>query len=178
MDTVIMIVKNLMVLAFLTLLLELFLPKGSTKKYAKFVMGLLVIVVMVNPVLRIIGGDVSVLDTDFADSSPVSAADIVDGGEKIQTEITKPALAEYEKEITERVKKELGDVCGMRNVVTEISLSREKINTITLVLQVDSQFANTAENINDIRSRTENLLAELYGIQSENVVISISRTAE
>ncbi|MGI5824499.1 MAG: stage III sporulation protein AF [Bacillota bacterium] len=178
MDTVIMIVKNLVVLAFLSLFLELILPKGSTKKYAKFVMGLLVITVMINPILHVIGEEMPAVAEIAGDSSAVSAEDIIADGQIIKGNISEAAVSEYEADISRQMKKMLSVVDGVDDVMTDISFDNDNIKAVTLVLAVKPEFESNPEKIKEIRQQTENILSEFYGVEAENINVSISKRSE
>lgn len=178
MDTVVVIVKSLVVLAFLTLLLEMILPQGSTKKYAKFVMGLLVVLVIINPVLRLCGGETPVFGGSLDMSSSVAAEDIVADGENLRDGLTKSAARQYETEINATVRDALADFGGIDDVMTEVAWDGETINAVTVILSVSEDFANNAAELKKIRSKVEKLLSENYGINGENTVVSVSCAAD
>ena len=50
-------VTNITIAVFFITAVEMILPNNSMKKYAKFVLGLMLIVVIINPIIKILDGD-------------------------------------------------------------------------------------------------------------------------
>ena len=176
MDTVVMIVKSLIVLAFLSLLLELILPKGSTKKYAKFVIGILVLVVMINPIIRVIGEDMTVIkdfgnNTSFEDST----AEIVASGNELRDKITTESLSEYEKEIGDSLQAELIEFSGIKSVSVDVKGNADEDYGVVVLIDLDSDNEVDTEKI---RSITENYFIDNYGITDEQIMVTISYLTE
>ena len=173
-----MIVKNLVILAFLSLLLELLLPKGTTKKYAKFVMGLLVLIVMINPVLQVIDEDIPVVEYFKDDSVTADTEDIIVNGQNVRSNISETVIAEYKDDIAKQIEDMLLTVDGIQDVTTEIGFDGDEVDFVTLALSVEPEFQEDPEKIQNIREEAEKVLNDFYGIQGENIRISIVQSSD
>lgn len=176
-DTLVMIVKSLVVLAFLSLFLEMLLPAGSTKKYAKFVMGLLMLVVMINPVLRLANAELPrVVDVDEVTAAGASTDDILAAGEGLRQDMTEGALTAYEKEIAAAVQDELAAFDEVKTVTVQLNKEGEQVQSVDVLVLLKSGSGGIDEKA--IRSRAAAVLADEFGISAENVRVSLSKAAE
>ncbi|PAB60961.1 stage III sporulation protein AF [Anaeromicrobium sediminis] len=53
-------IKNILVLVIFITAVDVILPNGSTKKYVNLVVGILVIIVIINPILLLVKGDINI----------------------------------------------------------------------------------------------------------------------
>lgn len=173
-ETIVTIVKTLIVLVFLSMFLELLLPKGSTKKYAKFVMGILVLIVMVNPIIRLIGEDLPLMiDFDNAMSFESSTEEIVASGNSLREKITADSMAVYKKEIESNLKSELKKIAEISSVTISVDESNGKYN-ITVLLDFGNE-EKTDGRINEkIRKTAEDFFVDNYDIDNEQIDVSVS----
>lgn len=177
MDTLIMIVKSLVILAFLSLFLEMLLPSGSTKKYAKFVMGLLMLVVMINPILQLAHSDLpKVISVDEVAAAGASTDDILADGEALRQGMEEDALTTYEKEMAAAVQDELADFDTVQAVAVQLGKDGEQVQSVDLLvtLKSDAGDGDTAA----IRRQAEAVLAEKFGLQAADVRVSFKKVAD
>lgn len=177
MDTLVMIVKSLVVLAFLSLFLEMLLPSGSTKKYAKFIMGLLMLLVMINPVLQLVHAELPrVVSVDDVAAAGASADDIAAAGEELRQGMETDALTEYEQELAARVQEQLESFDEVKAVSVQLSKEDEQVQLVNLLVTLRAEADDSDKKA--ICSRAEAVLAEDYGISAEQVRVSFSKAAE
>ncbi len=177
MDTLVMIVKSLVVLAFLSLFLEMLLPSGSTKKYAKFIMGLLMLVVMINPVLQLVHAELpQVVSVDDVAAAGASTDDILAAGEELRQGMETDALTEYEQELAAQVQEELENFDDVKAVTVQLSKEGEQVQLVNILVTLQAA-ANDSDK-KAICSRAEAVLADDYGISAEQVRVSFRQAAE
>lgn len=178
MDTIVAVVRNLIILAFLSLFLELLLPGGSTKRYAKFVMGLLVVLALLQPLLQLTQWKMPVV-ADYQEESSVAAAEeIVGSGEEIRENFNETVLAEYEKEIAAQIEKLVSGIEGVETVSSTLRFDGEQLSSITLGMEVIPEFWEQPEKIQEIREEAAEILSGFYEIETKDIRISISAATE
>lgn len=178
MDTIVAVVRNLIILAFLSLFLELLLPGGTTKRYAKFVMGLLVVLALLQPVLQLTQWEMPVIADYREESSAAAAEEIIDSGEKIQENLNETVLAEYEEEIAAQIEKLVTDIEGVETVSSTLHFDGEHLDNITLGLEVAPEFLEQPGKIQEIREKAAEILAGFYEMETKDIRVSVSAAPE
>ena len=177
MDTLVMIVKSLVILAFLSLFLEMLLPAGSTKKYAKFVMGLLMLVVMINPILQLAHSDLpKVISVDEVTAAGASTDDILAEGEALRQGMEEGALSTYENEMAAAVQDELADFDNVKAVTVQLGKEGEEVQSVDLLVTLES--SSNDGGAAAIRKKAESVLAEKFGLQAADIRVSFKKSAD
>ena len=175
MDMVISVTKTLVILAILSLLLELILPRGSTQKYAKFVMGLLVLLVVINPIIQLAGGETpAVADFDETAAAVSSTAEIIEKGQCLRQSLTAETVSEYEVKIADEIKKSLSDLEGVQSVEIAINEDENGEYSVDVIVLLSQKMKNDLGGITKIRNIAEDLLVNEYGLSAENFNVSVS----
>jgi stage III sporulation protein AF len=129
-----------MVVIFISFV-ELLLPSSSMKKYIKMVVGLLVILVILNPIIELLYGDINVQDEIFKSSVMIEKEMISKDATDFQKSRNQQMIAIYKEKISEHLRDKIGFEYDVRlqNVHIEIEEDMEnkdfgKIREIHLVL--------------------------------------------
>jgi stage III sporulation protein AF len=98
---------SIFTIAVFTAFAGIIVPSGKYKKYIDLALGLILVIVMLEPVIALLGGDVTAnieLSDVFAQTAPIGGVDQASGrGEDIQSAILQNAVAEALKEQTAAV---------------------------------------------------------------------------
>lgn len=106
MDTVRLLVQNLIIIVVLAVLLEMLLPNGEMRRYTRMVLGLMVIVAVLQAVHGLSGGSLFSEVEEYAwrkvpgDNVPVN---ILEQGRKIEAENRVKAVEQYKKGLEKQI---------------------------------------------------------------------------
>ena len=106
METLRLLVQNLIIIVVLAVFLEMLLPIGDMKKYVRMVMGLMVIVAVLQALNGFSGGGLFKEIEEYAFRSPpeeIKKMNILEQGRGIEGENRKKALEQYRKGIERQV---------------------------------------------------------------------------
>jgi len=105
-ETLRLLVQNLIIIVVLAVFLEMLLPIGDMKKYVRMVMGLMVIVAVLQALNGFSGGGLFKEIEEYAFRSPpeeIKKMNILEQGRGIEGENRKKALEQYRKGIERQV---------------------------------------------------------------------------
>ncbi len=107
METLRLLVQNLIIIVVLAIFLEMLLPEGEMRRYTKMVMGLMVIVAVVQAIGGITRGNLFSDIEEYAwrvPPGPVpAAADALGQGRKLHEDNRKQALEQYKKGLEKQI---------------------------------------------------------------------------
>ncbi len=105
MDTLRLLVQNLIIIVVLAVLLEMLLPNGEMRRYTKMVLGLMIIVAVIQAVSGISRGTLFGEINEFTWRSPGQSGtvNILEQGQKIDEDNRKLALEQYRRGIERQV---------------------------------------------------------------------------
>jgi Stage III sporulation protein AF (Spore_III_AF). len=189
MDVIAEIVKNLLVIIIMSSFLEIMLPEGNIKPFVRFAIGLFLLIAILNPALNYIYDDknfqISVWD-DRIDEKTTQA--IADGGQKIEDQITNQSNTVMKQKMEGQISAVALLVPGVGDVQTELTIDRngtpEKVKLMVRPGGHDNPanndqvnvFSNGLEELSSaereqIERKMQQVMANLYGLKSENVEI-------
>ncbi|MFZ5644054.1 MAG: stage III sporulation protein AF [Bacillota bacterium] len=119
METLRVLVQNLIIIVILAVLLEMLLPGGEMRRYTKMVLGLMVIVAVIQAFNGLTGGAFFNDIEEYAWRSvddPAKAIDILASGKKIDEENKKKAMEQYRRGIEKQV-------AGLAGMTGEVSIT-------------------------------------------------------
>ena len=178
MEVVSGIIRDLVILAFISLLLELLLPRGNMAKYARLVMGLLVIMVITQPLLSLSGvdwEDIPAVVFHAEDDTAVILAE----GEEISAGWSEQALAEYEETVAAQVEAMALTVEGVEDAKAEAVIADDALSSVAIVLTLAGDVnMEDAAVVRDIRRQTEDVLGKFFELPSGEIEVSIARLAD
>lgn len=184
--------RQLLVLAGLSLFLEVLLPGGSLKKYTQFVMGLLLVAAMLNPLLGLTRGLAPEIKASvFTDMRRLLTVDGVDSQtEQIVTagsNLAAGARAQAAQELADGLEKQISSLVGLTDGVeactVEVNLAVDQLyeeaeadswhnwGQVIIVLTVEEARQAQAEGISRTVRQT---VADFYDIEAAAVQVSVA----
>lgn len=201
MDLIKEIVQNILIIVFLSLLLDMLMPKSDMGKYVKLIMGLFIIIAVLNPILSVLNKDFSIVSIKAPSDDGEDLKGLLDKGRAFSAEKQQAALADYEKKVAQQVAAliRLNGKAGVQKVVVEAGKNPEEadygsIQGIRVYLgksasQSGSKGAEIVKpveiNVNESKQGEENqeltgdgstielqkVLADFYGIDPKNIKV-------
>lgn len=132
---------NIVMVVIFISFVELLLPSSSMKKYIKMVVGLLVILVILNPIIELLYGDINVQDEIFKSTVMIEKEALSKDAVEFQGARNQQMISMYKEKIAEHLRDKIGYEYDVRleNVRIEIEedMSNKdfgKIKEISLVI--------------------------------------------
>lgn len=155
------------VVIFITIV-ELILPNSSMKKYIKMIVGLLVMLVIINPILDLMHGKVKLEEDVFRTSSAIHKQELVLNLNHFKGTQQKQIISVYKDNIEKYIK----DQIEFNNKIRVLSIDS------SIEENVDSKEFGNIKELAIVLSNSENNLSK-KGIQPvSNVVININENRE
>lgn len=130
METLRLLVQNLIIIVILAVLLEMLLPNGEMRRYTKMVMGLMVIVAVVQAISGITGGSLFGEIEEYAwRSAPEQGKrlDILEQGKKLHDDNRKKALEQYKKGVERQISALVGVNGKVRLVGADLNIEDDPL---------------------------------------------------
>ncbi|MCT4621554.1 MAG: stage III sporulation protein AF [Marinisporobacter sp.] len=190
------------VVIFITII-ELIFPNSSMKKYIKMIVGLLVMLVIINPILEVMHGKFQLEEDIFKASSAIQRQELVLNVKKFKGTQKKQIISVYKDYVEKYIKDqiEFNNTIHVLNIdaTIEENLDSEKfgnIQKLSIVLsESDEQLSNEGiqpvsninihinENNENIKlSKKDHVLKEIrehihkyYGLDENNIYIHIQK---
>lgn len=161
METIRTVLLNLLVIVFLTTLLDLLLPEGSMRSYIKMTMGFFVVLTMLQPVLQLLHSDNMLQHWQLAVPTMTEQTAL-----QVQGEAYAEQQARLEQLYTEKMNRQITSLLLM---MTELSQIRVESQVEQQQLQRILVWVPRDEAV-DI-ARLQQALSGYYGLAAEQVVI-------
>ena len=167
--------KNIIIIVLLASFVDLLLPSSNMQKYAKVVLGLVIILTIISPILNIVSGDFSINQLINRLENQMNSND---SSNKIVSIDQQQADSEYQKEMIRQVEETM--LKNLKKEVEEqLNVSINALNldaTITdenwgirqITLFVEKKPAGLTEDINDGNNHVE----EIKPVQQVNINLS------
>lgn len=184
--------RQLLVLAGLSLFLEVLLPGGNLKKYTQFVMGLLLVAAMLNPLLGLTRGLAPEIKASvFTDMRRLLTVDEVDSQTQqivaAGSNLAAGARAQAAQELADGLEKQISSLVGLTDGVeacaVEVNLAVDQLyeaaeadswhnwGQVIIVLTVEEARQAQAEGISRTVRQT---VADFYDIEAAAVQVSVA----
>ncbi len=190
--------RQLLVLAGLSLFLEVLLPGGNLKKYTQFVMGLLLVAAMLNPLLGLTRGLAPEIKASvFTDMRRLLTVDGVDEVDSVDSQtqqivaagsnLAAGARAQAAQELADGLEKQISSLVGLTDGVeactVEVNLAVDQLyeaaeadswhnwGQVIIVLTVEEARQAQAEGISWTVRQT---VADFYDIEAAAVQVSVA----
>ena len=172
MDFITDLMRQISVIAVLAAFLELLLPNGEMQKFIRFFMGLLILVVFLNPLIKGQLFDVEIASAEMADvmdapGAQLSTEEILKAGEEMDTNLLGKAKAELEEDISLQILALVRLAPGVERAAVKLLFAEDGSGNIaevrlTLMVAPGTDTIRVEEEIND-------LLEAFYHIPQEKI---------
>lgn len=173
-------IKNIVVVIILAMFLELLLPKSEMQKYVKMVLGLLVILLVLNPVLDLIKQDFNYGERVLEIQNTMELDNIMTVAQNLEQNNKKNILKTYKKGLNKQIEAQVMTFDEIKEaeayVIIDENMESEnfgQIQEIKLCLQFDTEQSNTSiiEPIEKIEINIGNRIEEArkQNVNKENI---------
>lgn len=153
-------VVNIVVVIFFIAFIEILLPTSNMKRYINMILGLLIIIVLINPIIKLMSSDINIEREVFLNIKNYNTLGMDDNLKYVELQnkqITEVYKKKIENEIAELVKTEENYNIIEINVSIEENIKREdfgKITAIEVYLRVNDDISNNKNiiKINEIKN--------------------------
>lgn len=166
-------VRNIAVIALLSLFWEILLPKGKTKAFAQIVLGLLVILVVLNPLGKLFRVDVSAVSWQGYQAN--SKGGIISAGNALGEKWQQEAITAYEESLKKQIKALALLTDNVADAEVSVSLKdAQTLQKIELILRLEKP----ATDEKALREKVESAISNFYGLDSKQIEVFIAVKAE
>lgn len=173
-------IKNIVVVIILAMFLELLLPKSEMQRYVKMVLGLLVILLVLNPVLDLIKQDFNYGERVLEIQNTMELDNIMTVAQNLEQNNKKNILKTYKKGLNKQIEAQVMTFDEIKEaeayVIIDENMESEnfgQIQEIKLCLQFDTEQSNTSiiEPIEKIEINIGNRIEEArkQNVNKENI---------
>ena len=148
-------IKNIVGLLVMTALGEMIIPNGASKKYVRFVLGLIVIAAVVEPLIVFMGGEMSF---DLASAYALGEAD----------------LTKQKKEAEDILKEETEKVCS--NAATELGYETEFIKVYMnggKIEKIDMEISGVHREVAPVTEYGEEIDCEICKAAEKEIISAV-----
>lgn len=196
-------VVNIVTLVMFIVLAEILVPSGKIKKFVDLVSGFILIIAIVNPVIGLLHRNVDLKEFQIADGNFIDKKEIEANSRFLKEQHMKQIAELYRQKLIRRLEESARDMEGIVDVKADVLIDEdykspnfgeikrvylnlrlgEKEGGIKAVARVEkveigSDKRDRKENReadDEIKELVEGRISKLFGIQRENVVISLQK---
>lgn len=178
-------------IAVLSIIFELLIPSSSLKKYARVVIGLIIMITIINPIINFIKGDFNFDAMVFKNNYYMNNSDIESLSKEAERQRDMLITKEYKMRLIEQIKSriqntyEVEDVNIAVNIVEDInSKDFGKINSIYISFKVPKIKPGKSIGINKVSVNSSNsdkvpidysdikkMISTFYNVPLKNITI-------
>lgn len=193
-------IMNITVLVLFIVLIEMLMPSGRMKKYAGLVTGIILIIAIINPFLKLVGSKVDLSDIQAVNGNEIDRLEIEKNSKLLEGEQMRQITEVYRKKIIKQLEdnalksKEVAEARGdviinedynsasfgeIKRAYLEITLKGENtgIKPVAKVERIKIGEGGTKEEESAsldpmLKKQLEDRIAGLFNIDKENIIIS------
>lgn len=197
-------ITNIVIVIFFIAFIEILLPTSNMKKYINMILGLLIIIVLINPIIKLMVNDINIDREVFYNIRSYNAFESDRGSKYIESQnqqITEVYKKKLEKEIAEFIKArenykvleikvhieediaqdDFGKLIGIEAYLGTQSNDQEgkyikidEINNITINTQISSEINNEEKNLTKVEELVDSI-SSYYKVPREKVFVTIRK---
>ena len=173
MQIILEIVRSIVVLMILYLFVEMLTPSTEMMPYIRMFMGLLLIVVMLQPVLanRTDLSFSALLDTAAA-SEKNSTKKILEDGEALSGVVESIAEQRYREDLCRQISSLALLVAGVKEAETTVSLHERQIQRVNISVTVAADLQ--VMEVQELTAKIISAISNFYGLARDIVSVSVS----
>ena len=163
---------NVLVIIFLTTILDLLLPNGKMQPFIRMVMGLFVLITILQPILKLVNDD-SWLDAwILTDNFSTNEESIMVQGESLYERSSEMVLSEYQEQMEKQISGLVYLVDGVNDCRTEITAtSDERLGNLAQIEQVTVYIEGDFANIEQVEEKIKKMIASYYTLAEEKIEV-------
>jgi stage III sporulation protein AF len=138
-------ITSIVVVVIFMALIDIILPSNSLKKYARLVFGLIIIVIIINPIFSLFNknADIEASISQYMDKYNVASSTL----QNTNNYISSDTLQIFKENLKSKIEKSIYDGCGKSYIVANINInddqnSKEFLNITYLELKVEMSSTN------------------------------------
>jgi stage III sporulation protein AF len=199
METIYLLVRNIIFIILIAVFLEMLLPMKETRRFLEVVVGLFVLITILNPIVSLIQQEPHMEELDIQEGNKQELDEILNQGKQLQQVQVEQARSNYGKRIEEQVAVIAQMVPGVEQAEArvqfaagssldsvgviekvEIVIKKERSQSIVDPVKRVSIEPGDGEQAEEVEESDEGLLkqvqstvASLYGLQPSKVVVTM-----
>ncbi|KXG78166.1 hypothetical protein AN618_05580 [Fervidicola ferrireducens] len=132
-------IKQIIMVAMFTLFVDLFMPDNDLRKYIKVILGIIVMIAILNPIISLLNADTFFAGVQLEAGGYLDENSISRQAEKLKQKNMEMALELYEKELEERIVRQLRQLTFLEVSKTDVKVEQDgSIKEIHLVIKKNS----------------------------------------
>lgn len=195
-------VMNIVTLAMVMVIIEMLVPSGRMKKYVSLATGSVLVIAIINPIVGALGKDLRLEDFQLISSNMLDRAEIAQNSKQLEEEQMSRIAEVYRRKVVgqleELARRESGDEDARADIIINDDYSSEMFGEIKRVYiyigdkaeeaskgiprirkieikrgEDTGEAGRIAEDVEpELKRRLEGRIQELFGVESENIVIT------
>jgi len=148
-------IRQIVMVVMFATFVDFFIPENNFLKYVKVILGLLVMMVIINPLIPLFRKDINVSDISFIQEKSIDYNNIISNVDRLNENINKLTLAEYKVNVEKYIYENISELTpyDVRNVKVKIdenfsSPDFGKINEIKITLSKNPLNQSIGRNVN------------------------------
>lgn len=142
-------IKQIIMVAMFTLFVDLFMPDNDLRKYIKVILGTIVMIAILNPIISLLNADTFFAGVQLEARGYLDENSISRQAEKLKHKNMEMALELYEKELEERIVRQLRQLTFLEVSKTDVKVEQDgSIKEIHLILK--KNFPQPQKNIEKV----------------------------
>jgi len=185
---------NIVIFIIFIVITETMIPSDKYKKVIKLVTGLVLMIVIINPIVTLINKDYSLNDLAISSFNNFNKEEIINQADKLDNIQSSQVINIYEQELTSQIKEQILEIKGIKQADVNINIERnnknknygsilgldinvyveEKSSTTTGIKEVNINIENNKsqdELVNNLKQK----LSTTYEIPEKKINIKIQK---
>ena len=166
------LVINVLVIIFLTTILDLLLPNGKMQPFIRMVMGLFVLITLLQPILKLINDDSWLYSWVLTSNLQANEEAVMVQGESLYENSKDMVLSEYQEQMEKQISGLVYLLDGVNDCHTEITVaSDERLGNVAqieqVIVYVEGDFADT----NQLSEKIKKMIASFYTLAEDKIEV-------
>ena len=166
------LVINVLVIIFLTTILDLLLPNGKMQPFIRMVMGLFVLITILQPILKLINDD-SWLDAWILTSDlQINEEAVMVQGENLYESSKEMVLKDYQEQMSTQISALVYMLQGVSDCRTEITLiNDERLGNIAQIEKIAVYVEGDFTDKNQLHEKVKKMIAGFYTVAEDKIEV-------
>ncbi len=161
------IVRNIAIMALMTVFFEMMLPRGELQRFARVVTGLLLLLAILSPILNAFTKE-KILPA-VTSSETKSSTGILQAGEDLKEKLSQDAIGEYQETLGGQIAALAGLAPGAEDVTAQTELEEDgSLSRVTLTVSCGAKVDQEV-----LKEKISELLINFYTLKQEQLNLII-----